>query len=48
MSFKIVYEFYQIWQVATALNAERRPFNYPLHLACVHTLPCDVTRDRIV
>jgi len=22
--------------------------NYPLHLTCVHTLPCNVTRDRIV
>jgi len=40
--------FRQIWQIAARNKAEQYVLNYPLHLARVHTLPCNVTRDRNV
>jgi len=43
---------YQIWQVAKEINAHQCVLcemqNAKFHLTYVHTLPCNVTRDRIV
>jgi len=40
--------FHLIWHVATAMNDEHSALKYPTRPTCVHTLPCNITRDKIV